>query len=430
MGVGLGAHGFARCCPFARRFVLILPRFLCFRLQPLSTLVKYGMVIASFLLFLALPCERISKNVSINSLPPLRKRGGRFDLDAVRTDISALEVEQQDPTFWSDADRAKRVSQKLASLRKEFEVWDRLRKNTSDLGELAALAAEDRDADAFAEIDRDLLALERAYNAVEFTMLFSGKHDASDAILAIHAGSGGTEAQDWAEMLLRMYTRYAEQHGFGIELLSESRGQEAGIKSIMLRVSGRYAYGYLRSEAGTHRLVRISPFDADKLRHTSFALVEVIPALEEVSGIEINPNDLRIDTFMSGGKGGQSVNTTYSAVRIVHLPTGITVSCQNERSQTQNKETAMKILKARLLKMQEEEQEREKKRLRGEFKSAEWGSQIRSYVLHPYKLVKDHRTGHETSEAEDVLNGALDPFIEAYLRGQVSGVREELNLDE
>lgn len=240
-------------------------------------------------------------------------------------------------------------------------------------------------------------------------------------LLAIHAGAGGTDAQDWAEMLRRMYVRYGEQQGWQVEVVDESRGGEAGIKSSLLKITGRYAYGYLKCEAGVHRLVRISPFDAEKMRHTSFALVEVLPELPDVAEVELDPKDLRIDTFLSSGHGGQSVNTTYSAVRIVHIPTGITVTCQNERSQTQNKETALKYLRGKLWQLEWGKQQAEKQKLRGEFKSAEWGNQARSYVIHPYKLVKDHRTEFESTNPDKVLNGDLAPFIEARLKQLAGG---------
>ncbi len=266
------------------------------------------------------------------------------------------------------------------------------------------------------DIESQLTKLERAFAQLEFQMLLADQYDSANAIVAIHAGAGGTDAQDWAGMLLRMYLRFCEQRGWTTRIVDESRGQEAGIKSVTFEIGGQYAYGYLKTEAGVHRLVRISPFDAEAMRHTSFALVEALPELEEIAEVQIDPKDIRIDTFMSGGHGGQSVNTTYSAVRIVHLPTKITVQCQNERSQTQNKETAMKILKAKLHQRYLEEQRREKQALRGEFQSAEWGSQIRSYVLHPYKLVKDHRTKYESKDPHKVLDGDLLPFIEAMLR--------------
>lgn len=317
------------------------------------------------------------------------------------------------PDFWSDQQRARELSQKAGDLRKEIAVWDGMKKELEELSELASLEGLDTEA-ATKFVD-----VEKRFADLEFRTLFSGEYDAEHAILAIHAGSGGTEANDWTEMLLRMYLRFAERKQFRTEILSESRGEEVGFKSVMVRVTGRFAYGYLRSEAGVHRLVRISPFDAEKMRHTTFALVEVLPELEEVKDVELDQKDLRIDTFMAGGHGGQSVNTTYSAVRVVHLPTGITVSCQNERSQIQNKETAIKILKSKLHQLAILAQQKEKSALRGEYASAEWGNQIRSYVLHPYKLVKDHRTEFETQEAQAVLDGELDAFIEAYLRSQI-----------
>ncbi|MCI0479358.1 peptide chain release factor 2 [Candidatus Uhrbacteria bacterium] len=352
-----------------------------------------------------------------------------LDLDARRGEIAALEAETSAPDFWSDPDRAKRESQKLSDLRKEYDAWEALRSEMLELQELVGMALKDDDAsfepDATAKMDE----LEKRFAELEFSMMFSGAYDASNAVVSIHAGAGGTDAQDWAEMLLRMYFRYAERKGWKVRSVDESRGGEAGIKSATFFVEGRHAYGHLKAEAGVHRLVRQSPFNADALRQTSFALVEVVPEIDESVDVDIKPEDLRVDTFMSGGKGGQSVNTTYSAVRIVYLPTKITVQCQNERSQTQNKEVAMKILRSKLVALKEEETRKEKEKLRGEYHSAEWGNQIRSYVLHPYKMVKDHRTEHETSDPDTVLDGDLDPFVEAYLRmdAEKRDVKEELN---
>lgn len=249
--------------------------------------------------------------------------------------------------------------------------------------------------------------------------MFSGKYDFGNALLAIHAGAGGTDSQDWAEMLERMYLRWAEANGYETEILDRSEGEEAGIKSVTIAVNGKYAYGKLRSEKGVHRLVRLSPFDAAHRRHTSFALVEVLPQVEDDTEIEINPNDLRIDTYRSAGAGGQNVQKNDTAVRITHIPTGIVVTCQNERSQIQNRENAMRVLRARLLEIKQREQEEQLAQLRGEFQKVEWGSQIRSYVLHPYQMVKDHRTGYETGNTTAVLNGDIDGFIEAYLHQQI-----------
>lgn len=355
-----------------------------------------------------------------------------LQLDAVKKEMAALEAESNAPDFWSDQDRAKRESQKLAELKKEYDSWNNIRMAIMDNQELLGMAIADKDESVSADVEKRLGELEKHYIDLEFTLLFSGDYDEKNAILSIHAGAGGTDAQDWAEMLMRMFFRYAENKGWHVRLLDESRGGEAGIKSATFEITGRYAYGHLKSEHGVHRLVRQSPFNSDALRQTSFALVEVVPGIDESIDIEIDPKDLRIDTFMSGGKGGQSVNTTYSAVRIVHIPTKITVTCQNERSQTQNRETAMKILKSKLLKLKEEELQKEKLKLRGEYQSAEWGSQIRSYVIHPYHMVKDHRTGVETADTDAVLGGDLDRFVEGYLRAQAEGrdLRAELNEEE
>jgi peptide chain release factor 2 len=266
------------------------------------------------------------------------------------------------------------------------------------------------------DLAKEVKAIQQEIEKREFDAMLSGEYDRGDALLAIHAGAGGNDAQDWAEMVQRMYLRWAEKRGYETETLDLTPGEEAGIKSTTISISGLYAYGYLRSEKGVHRLVRISPFDSSNRRHTSFILVEILPQVEDDESIKINPSDLRIDTFRSAGAGGQSVQKNDTAVRITHIPTGIVASCQNERSQTQNREMAMKVLKGRLLALKQQEHKEKIEELRGEYQKAEWGSQIRSYVLHPYHMVKDHRTEFESGNTEAVLDGDLDPFIESYLR--------------
>lgn len=337
-------------------------------------------------------------------------------LDEKREEISKLQAETNDPNFWKDQEIASKKSKKLGSLQGEVEHWEKLTSEVKDLLEMAQMDEADKEVNLREDIEKQYQLLSKSVSQLEFKTLLSEKYDSYNAIVSIHSGSGGTEAQDWAEMLMRMVFKYCESKKWKITVLDEAKGQEAGLKSIFFRVEGDYAYGHLKSEHGTHRLVRISPFDAEKMRHTSFALIEVIPEMEEAELIRIDPKDLRVDTFMSGGKGGQSVNTTYSAVRIVHIPTNITVQCQNERSQLQNKETAMRILASKLQKLKDEAEDAEKLKLRGEYKSPEWGSQIRSYVLHPYHLVKDLRTDYETTDDKSVLEGDLDQFVEAYLR--------------
>lgn len=322
------------------------------------------------------------------------------------------------PGFWDDREHATTVTRTADELRRELETWRSLSQETDDALGLAEAAVADEDTKMLDDLATTVTDLEQRFARLEFTVLLSGAYDDHDAIVAIHAGTGGVDAQDWAEMLYRMYARFVEERGWQATLIHTSAGSEAGIKSAMFAVRGRYAFGYLKSEAGVHRLVRISPFDAEKMRHTSFALVEVIPDLGEGEDIEINEKDLRIDVFRASGHGGQGVNTTDSAVRIVHIPTNITVTCQNERSQTQNKATAMKILKAKLLQLQEQERQDVEQKLRGEYQSAEWGNQIRSYVLQPYTMVKDHRTNAETANVQKVLDGDIDMFIEAYLKHQ------------
>lgn len=304
---------------------------------------------------------------------------------------------------------------RIAILSDELEPWLELRQKVHDALELASLGDESLRLELEAEIE----AIEAAIQKREFYAMFSGKYDRNNALLAIHAGAGGTDSQDWAEMLERMYLRWAERNGYQTDILDRSIGEEAGIKSVTIAVEGKYAYGYLRSEKGVHRLVRLSPFDASHRRHTSFALVEVLPQVEDDHEIEINPNDLRIDTFRSAGAGGQNVQKNDTAIRITHIPTGIVVTCQNERSQVQNRENALRVLRSRLLELKQREQEEQMAQLRGEFQKVEWGSQIRSYVLHPYQMVKDHRTGYETGNTTAVLDGELNGFMEAYLRSQI-----------
>lgn len=318
--------------------------------------------------------------------------------------------------MWQDRARAQALAEKRAVLEKEVSAWRGLARETADNLSLAEEFAVESDADLIADLKNKAARLQAKFADLESAVLFTGEWDNRPAIISISAGAGGTDAQDWAEMILAMLTHFCERQGWRVQLIDKQSGQEAGIKSATFEATGAYAYGQLKSESGVHRLVRISPYDAAKMRHTSFALVDVIPDLGDLDDVEIKDEDLRIDVFRSSGHGGQSVNTTDSAVRVVHIPTGLTVSCQNERSQHQNKATALKILKSRLAKLRAEERDSKERRIRGAVKSAEWGSQIRSYVLHPYKLVKDHRTGLESQDVDAVLRGELDKFSESYLK--------------
>jgi len=304
---------------------------------------------------------------------------------------------------------------KLASLKNIVDDWNTISQRIAYILELAQLQEESLRSEISAELDKIEIDLGRR----EFDVLLGGKYDQSNALLAIHSGAGGVDAQDWTEMLERMYLRWAENKGFKTEILDVSEGEEAGIKSVTIAVEGDYAYGYLRPEKGVHRLVRLSKFDAAHRRHTSFALVEVLPEVEDESEIELNPDDIRIDVYRSSGAGGQNVQKNATAVRITHIPTGLVVTCQNERSQTQNRENALRVLRSRLLEIKEEQQVATLAELRGEYIKAEWGSQIRSYVLHPYQMVKDHRTEYEVGNAQGVLNGDIDGFIVAYLRSSL-----------
>ena len=337
-----------------------------------------------------------------------------FDLGTQEAELAKLDGEAAAPTLWDNPPKAQQLMKRISSLRNEVEAWRRLEKRLADALELASL----EDASLQAELETEAAALEHEVDQRELRTLLSGEYDGGDALLSINAGAGGTDSQDWAGMLQRMYLRWAEQQGYKTEILDQTLGEEAGVKSVTISVSGPYAYGYLRAEKGVHRLVRLSPFDSARRRHTSFAQVEVLPQVE-ATDIDINPNDLKIDTYLSSGAGGQNVQKNQTAIRITHLPTGLVAASQNERSQTQNRENAMKVLRGRLVDMRTEEKEKELAQLRGEFQKNEWGSQIRSYVLHPYQLVKDHRTEHETGSTQAVLDGDLNEFIEAYLRSRV-----------
>ena len=307
----------------------------------------------------------------------------------------------------------------LSETREQVDTWRSMETKAHDLLQLIQLAESEGDADLAEAVEKDAEALAAELEEMELTLALSGAYDRRDAILAIHAGAGGTDSQDWAEMLLRMYLRWADKRGYKANVIDLMQGEEAGIKSATVEVSGRNAFGYLRAERGVHRLVRISPYDASHARHTSFALVEVMPEVESAAEVNINPDDLRIDVFRASGHGGQNVQKNSTAVRITHIPSGLVVACQNERSQGRNRELALKVLEARLLEKELEKKAEEHARLKGEHVSAGWGNQIRSYVLHPYKMVKDHRTNFETSNAEAVLDGDLDPFIRAYQKATI-----------
>ncbi|WP_459865271.1 peptide chain release factor 2 [Calditerricola yamamurae] len=344
---------------------------------------------------------------------------GSLDLPGKKARIAALEEEMAAPDFWDDNAAAQKVIGELNALRKQVETLEGLQAAYDDLEVMVELAQEEDDESLLPEIAEHLAKLKEQLAQFELELLLNGPYDKNNAIVEIHPGAGGTESQDWASMLLRMYTRWAEDKGYVVETLDYQPGEEAGIKSVTLLIKGHNAYGYLKAEKGVHRLVRISPFDAAGRRHTSFVSVDVIPEMDDDVEIEIRPEDLRIDTYRSSGAGGQHVNKTESAVRITHLPTGIVVTCQSERSQIQNRERAMKILKARLLELKRQEQEKQLAELRGEQKEIAWGNQIRSYVFHPYSLVKDHRTGVEVGNVQAVMDGEIDVFIDAYLRQQV-----------
>ena len=344
----------------------------------------------------------------------LKGIGDSINVPKLQQELQTLVEQQHKPDFWDDVKNAQQVSQRAKNIEDKIADYQKLCKRLSDVTDLLELC--DGDDGLLNETAQELSSIDAAVNEMHIATLLSGKFDANNAILTIHAGAGGTEAQDWAQMLYRMYTRYCERRGYKVMLLDWLDGEEAGIKSVTFQVNGANAYGYLKAEKGVHRLVRISPFDAQKRRHTSFASLEVMPELEQDNDVVIDDKDLKIDTYRSSGAGGQHVNKTESAIRITHIPTGIVVSCQTQRSQIQNREQAMMMLKSKLAELKEREQMEEALSIKGEIKKIEWGSQIRSYVFCPYTLVKDHRTNFENANIADVMDGNIQPFIEDYLQ--------------
>ena len=337
-------------------------------------------------------------------------------LDADKREIERLAALTMESDFWEDPKEASKIQERIAHLERKNRRFVSLKGGLEDIEVLCELGSEVEDPDVAAEVEEALLAYNKNYEIMRLETLLSGEHDSANALVTLHAGAGGTEAQDWTQMLYRMYTRYCERSGLKVTVRDYLDGDEAGTKSVTFEVSGPNAYGYLRGEKGVHRLVRISPFDSNARRHTSFSSLDVAPVIEDESKLVIDMEDVRVDTYRSTGAGGQHVNKTDSAVRLTHMPSGIVVSCQNERSQVQNKETAMNMLRAKLIELREREKEEHMADIKGEMKKIEWGSQIRSYVFQPYTMVKDHRTGFESGNIDDVMDGNIDGFITAYLK--------------
>lgn len=356
----------------------------------------------------------------LKDLEELRERflkiKGSLDIDALKQEKQYKEKLMNRPDFWDDREKAVEISKRVEELNTEIEKWESMEKEITELEEIVAMAG--REESSFQEEAQERYEeLKKRFRELEFYTMFSGEYDENNAILSVHAGAGGVDAQDWAEMLERMYLRFAEGKGWSTAILDRSPGNEAGLKSVTIKIKGKWAFGYLRSETGVHRLVRISPFDAEGSRHTSFALLEVIPEVPaKEESIELKDEEIRMDTYGASGPGGQSVNKTESAVRLTHIPTGIVAACQNQKSQHQNREEAYQLLKSKLHQKELQEKREKEEELRGDLPSAEWGKHIRSYVLHPYNLVKDHRTGYETSDTDSVLEGDIEEFVEAYLR--------------
>jgi peptide chain release factor 2 len=344
-----------------------------------------------------------------------------FDEPGKLRDIERLDAQAADPNLWNDPERAQSVLKSLADLRADLAPWQEVREQLDEATGLLDLMEGEEDSEVLADVMDSVRDVRTRLDKLEFQLTLSGPYDRANAILSIHAGAGGTDAQDWADMLLRMYLRWAERRGFKTETYDLSSGEEAGIKSVTIDVSGPFAFGYLKSERGVHRLVRQSPFDASHRRHTSFSLVEVMPDVETDGQVQISPDEVKFEAYRSGGPGGQNVNKVSTAVRLTHISTGIVVTCQTERSQLQNRENAMRILRAKLLEIEAARAEAERLSLRGAHVEAGWGNQIRSYVVHPYNMVKDLRTGYETSDPNGVLDGDLDPFMDAYLTWSIGG---------